>query len=144
MPGAGFERGVRKIGTSGVVLASVCCLRIPIVLSALAALGLGFLLRGEILLPVMVLVLAAVLLGLHFEYAIHRRGWPLELGSVSAVALVLFAFALRIEIAVALALAGLIVSRIASVVFRRRCATGDGRLGPVAGGRVGARAGQSG
>jgi mercuric ion transport protein len=122
MLSAGLKRGIRNAGFGGVVLVGICCLRIPILLSILTAVGLGFLVKDVFLVPLMILFLSAMLATLSFDYAAHRRKWPLGLAILSSSALLFFAFACRLKPAVYLALAGVLFARIASVFFRRRSA----------------------
>ncbi|MGC8536822.1 MAG: MerC domain-containing protein [Rhizomicrobium sp.] len=120
-----LKRAISKAAFGGVALVGICCLRIPILLSVLTAMGLGFLINDMFLLPLMVLVLSAMLLTLSFDYAIHRHRWPLGLGVISSFALVLFAFAYRFKLAIYLMLAAVVVSRTASAFYRRRFVSPD-------------------
>lgn len=71
---------------------ALCCLGFPAVLSFLTAIGLGFLLKDAILLPLLALFLLVTLYGLHRGFKVHRRKLPLALGAVSSVALFVFIF----------------------------------------------------
>ncbi|HXF23807.1 MAG TPA: MerC domain-containing protein [Gemmatimonadaceae bacterium] len=72
----------------GAVLAALCCAGAPIILSVLAALGLGFLRSDAILLPFMSLALVIAMWGFWSDARTHRSHGPLTLAIVGAVSLV--------------------------------------------------------
>lgn len=111
-----------KMGIAGSFIAGACCLGLPAVLSIVTAVGLGFLIRDAILLPLMVVFLAVSLIGLYLGYRVHRSPWALVLASVSSVAVFFFIFVHTINLAAYLAIAGLVVASVFNVVLRRRCA----------------------
>lgn len=111
-----------KLGVVGTFIAGACCLGLPAVLSIVTAVGLGFLIKDAILLPLMVVFLAVSLFGLYLGYRVHRRPWALVLAGVSAVAAFFFIFVHTINFAAYLAIAGLVVASVFNVVLRRRCA----------------------
>ena len=74
-------------GAFGAIVAALCCAGTPIIVSALAALGLGFLRRDSILWPVMLGSLAVALWGLWKGRRFHHRIGPLALGVAGALAL---------------------------------------------------------
>lgn len=72
-------------GLIGAALAAACCLGLPLVLSAVGAVGAGFLVRDAYLFPLFV---GFVVLGLWFLYRSargHRQLLPFWLGLVGAV-----------------------------------------------------------
>lgn len=75
-------------GVIGAVLAALCCAGAPIILSVLAALGLGFLRSDAILLPFMSLALVIAMWGFWSDARTHRAYGPLPLAIVGAVSLV--------------------------------------------------------
>jgi mercuric ion transport protein len=111
-----------KIGIVGSFIAAACCLGLPAVLSIVAAVGLGFLIKDAILLPLTVVFLAVTLVGMYLGYRVHRRPWALVLASVSSVAAFLFIFVHAIKFAAYLAIAGLVFASILNVISRRKCA----------------------
>jgi len=108
-----------KAGIVGSLLTGACCLGLPSVLSLVTAVGLGFLIKDAILLPLMVAFLAVSLVGLFLGYRVHRRPWALVLGSVSSVAAYFFIFVHTINFAAYLAIAGLVVASVLNIVLRR-------------------------
>jgi mercuric ion transport protein len=86
-PGAA-ERAADTSGVLAACFAALCCAGNPVILSVLAALGLGFLRRDAILWPLMLLSLAVALWGLWRGTAYHRRQPPLWLGVMGGAALV--------------------------------------------------------
>lgn len=75
-------------GVLGAVFAALCCMGAPVILSALAAVGLSWLRRDAILWPLMFLALAVALAGLRAERRRHGAVGPLSLAVTGAVALV--------------------------------------------------------
>lgn len=117
-----WKNHLDKVGIVGSFIAAACCLGLPAVLSIVAAVGLGFLIKDAILLPLMVVFLAVSLVGLYLGYRVHRRPWALVLAGVSSVAAFLFIFIHTINFAAYLAIGGLVVASVLNVVLRRRCA----------------------
>jgi mercuric ion transport protein len=76
-----------KIGTSGSIVAALCCLGTPAVLSLVAAVGLGFLIDDAILVPLLAVFLLATLWGLVLGWRRHGRVAALALGGVASVLL---------------------------------------------------------
>jgi mercuric ion transport protein len=109
-----------KIGIAGSFIAGACCLGLPAVLSIVTAVGLGFLIKDAILLPLMVVFLAVSLVGLYLGYRVHRRPWALVLASVSSVGAFFFIFVHAIKFAAYLAIAGLVLASILNVISRRK------------------------
>ena len=111
-----------KVGVVGSFIAAACCLGLPAILSVVAAMGLGFLIKDAILLPLLVIFLVIALIGLGFAYRVHRRLGPLALAGISSVALYFFIFVRTNSFAAYLAVGGLVVASVLNVVLRRRCA----------------------
>lgn len=111
-----------KLGVVGSFIAAACCLGLPAVLSIVAAVGLGFLIKDAILLPLMIVFLIVMLAGLAFGYKVHRRPWPLVIGVVGAAALFFFIFVHTLKPAAYLAIAGLVVASVLNAVLRHKCA----------------------
>jgi mercuric ion transport protein len=117
-----WEDHIDKVGIVGSFIAGACCLGLPAILSIVTAIGLGFLIKDAILLPLMVLFLAVSLVGLYLGYRVHRRPWALILAGVSSVGAFFFIFVRTVSLAAYLAIAGLVVASVLNVVLRRRCA----------------------
>ncbi len=111
-----------KIGVVGSFFAAACCLGLPAVLSIVAAMGLGFLINDAVLLPLLLVFVAATLTGLWFGYRVHCRPWPLILAGISSVALYFFIFVQLSEPAAYLGVGGLVVASVLNVVLQRKCA----------------------
>lgn len=111
-----------KLGVAGSFIAAACCLGLPAVLSIVTAIGLGFLLKDAILLPLMIVFLVVMLVGMAFGYKAHRRRWPLAIAVTSAAALFFFVFVHTWKPAAYLAIAGLVIASVFNIVFRRKCA----------------------
>lgn len=68
--------------------AALCCMGAPVIVSALAAVGLSWLRRDAILWPLMFLAIAIALWGLSHDRREHGLAGPLALAGTAAVALV--------------------------------------------------------
>lgn len=75
-------------GAVAAICAALCCAGLPIIVSVLAATGLGFLRNDAILLPVIGVAVAIALWGFWKGRLIHESAGPLMLGAVGGVALV--------------------------------------------------------
>lgn len=84
-----MKRHLDKIGVGGSAFAALCCLGLPALLGFVSALGLGFLLRDAVLIPLLVAFLALALYGLYDGMRRHGRRGALWTGTGGA--LVLFA-----------------------------------------------------
>ncbi len=80
-------RAADSAGVAAAIVAALCCAGTPIIVSALAALGLGFLRKDAILWPVMLGSLLIALWGFWRGLRAHRKAGPLLLGSAGAVSL---------------------------------------------------------
>ena len=81
----GFWKGhLDKLGIGGALFAALCCLGFPALLSILTAVGLGFLIRDAILIPMLVVFLALTLYGLYLGMRRHGNRLALVTGSVGA------------------------------------------------------------
>ena len=75
-------------GVLGAVFAALCCAGVPVIVSALAAVGLSWLRRDAILWPLMLLSLGIALWGLWANRRQHGVTGPLALAVVGGAALV--------------------------------------------------------
>ena len=74
-------------GVLGAILAALCCAGTPVIVGALAAVGLSFLRKDAILLPLMLGSLAVAIWGFWQGRRLHGNVGPLVLGMVGAAAL---------------------------------------------------------
>lgn len=75
-------------GVLGASFAALCCAGTPIILGALAAVGLGFLRKDAVLWPLMVAALVVALWGFWQGARFHRTMAPLWIGGAGALGLV--------------------------------------------------------
>ena len=78
---------IDSTGTFAAIVAGLCCAGTPIIVSALAAVGLSFLRSDAILWPIMLIALAVALCGLGMGWRAHQRAAPLAIGAVGALSL---------------------------------------------------------
>jgi len=109
-----------KIGPLGTLFAALCCVGTPGVLAFLSAIGAGFLINDAILLPLLILFLAASLAGLYFSFKRHENRWPLILSGISAFLILFFAYGWFIRPVVYFGAAGLIGTSVWNVFLKRR------------------------
>ena len=74
-----------KVGVGGSLFAALCCLGFPALLSLLLAVGLGFLIKDAVLIPLLVAFLVVALVGLARGMRHHHRAWALILGAAGAI-----------------------------------------------------------
>lgn len=89
-PSGFWKRHLDKFGLGGTVLAALCCLGFPALLSLLAAIGLGFLINDAILLPLLGVFVAVTLAGLWLGIRKHGSRLAFRVGCGSAAALAVF------------------------------------------------------
>lgn len=83
-----LKRHLDKIGVGGSIFAALCCLGFPALLALLTAIGLGFLIRDAVLIPMLIVFLAITIYGLYDGMRRHRQ--PLAFGAGVAAAILLF------------------------------------------------------
>ncbi len=108
-------------GTVGSLVTAACCLGIAPLLAVLGAVGLGFVINDAVLLPLLVVFLAATLIGLWRGFGRHRNPAPLVLGLVAAGGILVFLFVSYRQTLAYLAMGTLFVSTVWNVLARRRC-----------------------
>jgi mercuric ion transport protein len=112
-------------GVFGAVFAALCCAGTPIILSALAALGLSFLRSDPILWPLMLASLLVALWGFWKGQQLHRSAGPLMVGLVGAGALtagVIFVHGFPAKELIGAGTVCLIAATIWNIMARRSCA----------------------
>jgi mercuric ion transport protein len=80
-----LTRHLDQIGAGGSVFAALCCLGTPAIVAVVSAVGLGFLLRDAILIPLLVAFLLATVAGLYLGIRHHRRRAAFAIGVVGAL-----------------------------------------------------------
>jgi mercuric ion transport protein len=76
------------IGTLGAIFAALCCLGTPALLALLASIGVGFLIRDVILVPLLVVFLGISLWGIQRSRRRHGQRLPLTVAVVSSIMIV--------------------------------------------------------
>ena len=82
------ERVADIAGPLGAVFAALCCLGVPFIVAALAAVGLSILRADPFLWPLMIVSLIVALWGMWRGMRTHGSTGPLLIGVLSGVALV--------------------------------------------------------
>ena len=77
-----------ELGVFATLGVSLCCLGVPVVVAPLTAIGLGFLLKDLILLPLVFLFLLITLWGLHTGSKRYGDRRPFLLGMLVSVLLI--------------------------------------------------------
>jgi mercuric ion transport protein len=108
-----------KVGPLGTLFAALCCVGTPGVIAFLSAIGAGFLINDAILLPLLIVFLAASILGLYFSFKRHENRWPLLFGGASAVIILFFTYGMFIRPLVYLGLLGLVGASMWNVLIKR-------------------------
>lgn len=80
-----WKRHLDKIGVGGSLFAALCCLGFPALLAIVSAVGLGFLLRDAVLIPMLIVFLALTLWGLYHGMQRHGRRQALAVGALASV-----------------------------------------------------------
>jgi mercuric ion transport protein len=127
------ERGYSRVpgiadgaGVLGAVFAALCCAGTPIIVSVLAALGLGFLRSDRILWPLMLASLLFALWGFWKGRQMHGSAGPLLLGFAGATALtagVIFVHGFPAKVLIGVGAVSLIAATAWNLAARRGCAT---------------------
>jgi mercuric ion transport protein len=118
--GGFWQSHLDKIGVGGSVFAALCCLGFPALVPILSAIGLGFLIRDAVLIPLLVVFLVLTLVGLFLGMRHHHQLWASALGAVSAI-LLLGSVAVRPSgLFAGIGIAGLIAASLLNVWLRSR------------------------
>jgi len=116
-------------GVLGAVFAALCCAGTPLVVTALAALGLGFLRSDRILWPLMLASLLVALWGFRKGMQMHGSAAPLLVGLLGASALtagVIFVHGFPAKELIGVGAASLIAATLWNIAARRNCAARKG------------------
>lgn len=112
-------------GVLGASFAALCCAGTPLIVSALAAVGLGFLRNDAILWPLMFASLAVALWGFWRGRGVHGSAGPLALavaGGAALVAGVVFIHGFSAKPVIWAGAVALLGATVWNVAGRRRCA----------------------
>jgi len=112
-------------GVLGASFAALCCAGTPLIVGALATVGLSFLRNDAILWPLMFASLAVALWGFWRSRRLHGSAGPLTLAAAGAVALVagvVFIHGFPAKPVIWTGAAGLVAATLWNVSARRRCA----------------------
>jgi mercuric ion transport protein len=111
-------------GVLGAIFAALCCAGTPIIVSALAALGMSFLRSDRILWPLMLASLLVALWGFRKGMQMHGSAGPLLIGLAGAAALtagVIFVHGFPAKELIGVGAASLLAATVWNVAARRRC-----------------------
>lgn len=83
----GSARIADSAGAASAIIAALCCAGTPLIVGALAAMGLTFLRSDAILWPLMLISLGVAIWGFWLGRAVHRKSGPLAVGVIGAASL---------------------------------------------------------
>jgi mercuric ion transport protein len=109
-----------QIGVGGSLFAALCCLGFPALVSIVTAVGLGFLIRDAVLIPLLLVFLALTLIGLFLGLRRHHQPWALVLGSVGAIITLVSVAIAPSSVSAGIGIAGLIAASFLNVWLRSR------------------------
>ena len=115
-----WARHLDKIGVGGTVLAALCCLGFPALLAVVSAIGLGFLVKNAILVPLLVAFLLIALAGLYLGTRRHGQWWAFGLGLASALLMFTAVAIIQNTVLAGVGIAGLIAASVLNVWLRIR------------------------
>lgn len=113
---------VDKVGVFGSSVAALCCLGITAIVSILSSVGLGFLLRDRVLLPLFLVSLGLAVTGLFIDARHHHHRSALVLGVIAGLALLLSSFVTPFRPVAFASIAALITASVWNLRLRRRSA----------------------
>ena len=120
----GKARIADSAGATGAIFAALCCAGTPLIVGALAAMGLTFLRSDAILWPLMLISLGVALWGFWQGRAVHRNAGPIVLGVIGAVALACGVIIVHGPPALTMIYGGAVVlvgATVWNIVARRQC-----------------------
>lgn len=118
------ERIADWAGPLGAVFAALCCLGVPFIVAAIAAVGLSFLRSDPILWPLMIVSIIVALWGMWRGWQAHRSIGPFILGLVAGSALVagvIFVHGFPAKELIYAGSATIIAASVWNVIHRARC-----------------------
>ena len=114
-----WKKHTDKVGVVGSLFAALCCLGFPALLSILSAIGLGFLIKDAVLLPLLIVFLLVTLLGLAPGLREHHRASALVLG-ISAIGVFVFIFVAFSKLLAGVSVSGLVIASILNARLQLR------------------------
>jgi len=115
-----WKKHTDKVGVVGSLFAALCCLGFPALLSILSAIGLGFLIKDAVLLPLLIVFLLVTLLGLALGLREHHRASALVLGIISAIGVFVFIFVAFSKLLAGVSVSGLVIASILNARLQLR------------------------
>ena len=115
-----WKKYTDKVGVAGSIFAALCCLGFPALLSILSAIGLGFLIKDVILLPLLILFLLVTLIGLALGMREHHRAPAFILGIISTIGVFIFIFVAFSKVLAGVSVVGLVIASVLNVLLRQR------------------------
>lgn len=116
--GGFWNHHLDKFGIVGSLFAALCCLGFPALVSIVSAIGLGFLIKDAVLVPLLIASLIITLLGLFLGMRHHHRPWALILGGISAILTFVGVGVRPSGLFAGIGIAGLIVASLLNVWLR--------------------------
>ena len=110
-------------GAFGAIVAALCCAGTPLIVAALAAVGLSAMRKDAILWPVMLVSLAVAIWAYWQGHRMHRSWAPLNVGIIGAVSLALGVIVVHGFPAMQMIYGGailLVVATVWNIIARRR------------------------
>lgn len=80
-----WQRNLDKIGIGGTAFAALCCLGFPALLAIVSAIGLSFLIKDAVLLPLLAVSLLITLWGLYSGIRHHHNWSAFGIGVAGAI-----------------------------------------------------------
>ena len=117
-------RGSDAAGAVGAIVAALCCAGSPLIVAALAALGLSALRKDAILWPIMLVSLAVAIWGYWQGHRMHGAWAPLIVGVIGAGSLALGVIVVHGFPAMQMIYAGamlLVAATVWNIAARKRC-----------------------
>lgn len=116
--GESWKRHLDKVGIIGSLFAALCCLGFPALVSIVSAIGLGFLIKDAVLVPLLIASLIIAFVGLFLGMRHHHRPWALILGGISAILTFIGVGVRPSGLVAGIGIAGLIVASVLNVWLR--------------------------
>ncbi len=110
-----MKRSLDKIGVAGSLFAALCCLGFPAILSIVSAIGLGFIIKDAILIPLLSVFLVIALVGLYLGISHHGRWTAFALGLISAIVILVFIVLTLNKTLALFGIAGLVAASVLNV-----------------------------
>jgi mercuric ion transport protein len=115
-----WKRHLEKIGIGGSLFAALCCLGFPALISILSALGLSFIARDSVLMPLLLVFLIITIAGLYLGTRHHHQPWAFLLGVTSAVVTFIFVMIWSNRLVAWFGIAGLVLAGVLNVWLKTR------------------------